>query len=372
MLIDSTRAGDLAGSLAASLRARAALAAGRKAAALATLEGARWERTATLSITEVSDRYLRAALLQELGREEDAIGWYQFHRRASFLTSWSISLRPSINSPASMSGEGSARKQPVGTGGFSISGRIAIRSSGRGSRRPRSASPRSAPPNSRHPAAAAPQRRLPSPLTFPPWQNDSKAKSSALWARLKRLAFTDVNAIIRGLNASDLETMERTLIEADFGVPATVDLTEALEDEVRKGTLKTEADLREALKRRVAAMFDGADSRRRRRPRRRRGPHGGAHGRRQRHRQDHDGGQARAPAPAGGPEAAPRRGRHLPRRRHPAAPDLGRSDRRAVRRRARRAAIPRRSRSTPSTPRARAAPTPSSWTPPGGCTPRRD
>jgi fused signal recognition particle receptor len=80
-----------------------------------------------------------------------------------------------------------------------------------------------------------------------------------LWARLKRLAFTDVNAIIRGLNASDLETMERTLIEADFGVPATVDLTEALEDEVRKGTLKTEADLRQALKRRVAAMFDGAD-----------------------------------------------------------------------------------------------------------------
>jgi fused signal recognition particle receptor len=78
-----------------------------------------------------------------------------------------------------------------------------------------------------------------------------------LWARLKRLAFTDVNAIIRGLNASDLETMERTLIEADFGVPATVDLTEALEDEVRKGTLKTEADLREALKSRVAAMFDG-------------------------------------------------------------------------------------------------------------------
>jgi fused signal recognition particle receptor len=79
-----------------------------------------------------------------------------------------------------------------------------------------------------------------------------------LWARLKRLAFTDVNAIIRGLNASDLETMERTLIEADFGVPATVDLTEALEDQVRSGSLKTEADLREALKRRVAAMFDDA------------------------------------------------------------------------------------------------------------------
>jgi fused signal recognition particle receptor len=85
-----------------------------------------------------------------------------------------------------------------------------------------------------------------------------EGKKIGLWGRLKRLAFTDVNAIIRGLNASDLETMERTLIEADFGVPATVDLTEALEDEVRKGTLKTEADLRQALKRRIAGMFDGA------------------------------------------------------------------------------------------------------------------
>jgi len=85
-----------------------------------------------------------------------------------------------------------------------------------------------------------------------------EGKKIGLWARLKRLAFTDVNAILRGLNASDLETMERTLIEADFGVPATVDLTEALEDEVRNGSLKTEADLRQALKRRVAAMFDGA------------------------------------------------------------------------------------------------------------------
>jgi fused signal recognition particle receptor len=85
-----------------------------------------------------------------------------------------------------------------------------------------------------------------------------EGKKLSVWARLKRLAFTDVNAIIRGLNASDLEAMERTLIEADFGVPATVDLTTALEDDVRKGTLKTEADLRDALRRRVAGMFDGA------------------------------------------------------------------------------------------------------------------
>jgi fused signal recognition particle receptor len=79
----------------------------------------------------------------------------------------------------------------------------------------------------------------------------------SLWSRLKRLAFTDVNAIIRGLNAADLEGLERLLIEADFGVPATVELTTALEEEVRKGTLKTEADLKRALRTRIAAMLAG-------------------------------------------------------------------------------------------------------------------
>ncbi len=79
----------------------------------------------------------------------------------------------------------------------------------------------------------------------------------SLWSRLKRIAFTDVNAIIRGLNADDLEALERLLIEADFGVPATVELTTALEEEVRKGTLKTEADLKRALRARIAVMLTG-------------------------------------------------------------------------------------------------------------------
>jgi fused signal recognition particle receptor len=65
---------------------------------------------------------------------------------------------------------------------------------------------------------------------------------------------------MRGLNAEDLEKMERVLIEADFGVPATVELTQALEDEVRKGQLKTEEDLRLALEGRLAALLDGMEN----------------------------------------------------------------------------------------------------------------
>ena len=65
------------------------------------------------------------------------------------------------------------------------------------------------------------------------------AEKGSVWSRIKRLALTDVGALMRGLNAEDLENLERVLIEADFGVAATVDLTEALEDEVRRGKLKT-------------------------------------------------------------------------------------------------------------------------------------
>ncbi len=85
-------------------------------------------------------------------------------------------------------------------------------------------------------------------------------RKDGLWARIKRIALTDVGALMRGLSAEDLEQMERVLIEADFGVSATVELTQALEDEVRRGKLKTEADLRQALEDRLAAMLNGDPS----------------------------------------------------------------------------------------------------------------
>ena len=80
-----------------------------------------------------------------------------------------------------------------------------------------------------------------------------------LWSRIKRIALTDVGALMRGLNADDLEKMERVLIEADFGVAATVEITQALEDEVRRGKLKTEADLKAALQERLVAMLVGTE-----------------------------------------------------------------------------------------------------------------
>jgi fused signal recognition particle receptor len=86
------------------------------------------------------------------------------------------------------------------------------------------------------------------------------SQKQSLWSRIKRVALTDVGALMRGLNAEDLERMERVLIEADFGVAATVELTQSLEDEVRRGKLKTEADLKAALQERLAAMLEGSAS----------------------------------------------------------------------------------------------------------------
>jgi fused signal recognition particle receptor len=84
------------------------------------------------------------------------------------------------------------------------------------------------------------------------------SEKGSLWSRIKRIALTDVGALMRGLNADDLENMERVLIESDFGVTATVELTQALEDEVRRGKLKTEADLKRALQDRIAGMLEGS------------------------------------------------------------------------------------------------------------------
>jgi fused signal recognition particle receptor len=78
----------------------------------------------------------------------------------------------------------------------------------------------------------------------------------SLWQRIKRFALTDVGALVRGLNADDLETMERLLIEADFGVASTLELVQALEDGVRDGKLKTDVQLRDALVARLAGLLD--------------------------------------------------------------------------------------------------------------------
>ena len=83
-----------------------------------------------------------------------------------------------------------------------------------------------------------------------------EAPRLSLWQKVKRIALTDVGALVRRMNAADLEALERSLIEADFGVQATVDLVQMVEDEVRSGRLKTEEALREAVVARITGMLE--------------------------------------------------------------------------------------------------------------------
>jgi len=75
-----------------------------------------------------------------------------------------------------------------------------------------------------------------------------------LWRRIQEVALTDVSVLVKGLDRDTLEQLERVLIEADFG-PAAFDLTEDLEQRLRRGTLRTEAAARSWLAERLLALL---------------------------------------------------------------------------------------------------------------------
>jgi fused signal recognition particle receptor len=86
-------------------------------------------------------------------------------------------------------------------------------------------------------------------------QRITERQKLGLWGRLKRLALTDVGALVRGFKAADIDAMERLLLESDFGISATTDLVGMLEDGVRRGRLKSEDDLRRALSERLVELL---------------------------------------------------------------------------------------------------------------------
>lgn len=82
-----------------------------------------------------------------------------------------------------------------------------------------------------------------------------------LWSRIRRLAVTDVAVLVRGLGRAELDAFERTLIEADLGVTATMELVADVTDRVRRGKLKSADDVRAALEERLVSILDPADGR---------------------------------------------------------------------------------------------------------------
>ncbi len=69
-----------------------------------------------------------------------------------------------------------------------------------------------------------------------------------LWRKIKDVALTDVGAVARsGTIQGSLENLEEVLLEADFGVPATMRLVGEVEARAKRGLIRSEAEFHTAL-----------------------------------------------------------------------------------------------------------------------------
>jgi len=62
----------------------------------------------------------------------------------------------------------------------------------------------------------------------------------SLWQRIKDVALADVTAVARrGAKEGSLEAVEELLLDADFGVPTTLQLVESLDRAAQRGAIRT-------------------------------------------------------------------------------------------------------------------------------------
>lgn len=87
-------------------------------------------------------------------------------------------------------------------------------------------------------------------------RRDDEKKS--FWKKLVDLALTDVRVAVGGMDHESLETLEERLLQADFGVKATLRLVERVEDRARQGKVRGGAELREALREEVRTILGAA------------------------------------------------------------------------------------------------------------------
>jgi fused signal recognition particle receptor len=81
-------------------------------------------------------------------------------------------------------------------------------------------------------------------------------EKASLWKRIKDIAFTNVDVLVRGLEPGSLERIEETLLAADFGVPATLQLVDHVEAVSRTGRIRTENDFLETVESEVRRILE--------------------------------------------------------------------------------------------------------------------
>ena len=86
-------------------------------------------------------------------------------------------------------------------------------------------------------------------------------QAGTLWNRIKDVALTDVAAIARaGTIQGSLERLEEVLLEADFGVPATMRLVAAVEGQARRGLIRSVPEFQAALETAIAESLEAGNS----------------------------------------------------------------------------------------------------------------
>jgi fused signal recognition particle receptor len=85
-------------------------------------------------------------------------------------------------------------------------------------------------------------------------------RKKGIWKSLVDLALTDVRVVAGGLDEASLETLEETLLRADFGVPATLRLVDRAEAEMRRGKARGQAALVEVLKAEILEILGSEES----------------------------------------------------------------------------------------------------------------
>lgn len=85
----------------------------------------------------------------------------------------------------------------------------------------------------------------------------SERPKRSLWRKIVDFALTDVNALVEGgIDEDAMERLEQVLLEADFGVDASMELIDGLERAAERGRIKGEDDLRAVLGDRIRAILE--------------------------------------------------------------------------------------------------------------------
>ena len=92
-------------------------------------------------------------------------------------------------------------------------------------------------------------------------QRTGDLPARSLWTKIRDVALTDVTALARaGTIQGSLESLEETLLGADFGVPTTMRLVAEIEAQARRGAIKTQDEFFVALRQAIEDSLRSGNS----------------------------------------------------------------------------------------------------------------